>query len=86
MFVVGVVCYEFVVCKSGVECGGMKTVEEEEEEDHLGQILFLLTFLDFLHFGCGGNGVRLLFTYFGFWSSDFEVMIDDSFVSVRDIY
>ena len=40
MFVVGVVCYEFVVCKSGVECGGMKTVEEEEEEDHLGQILF----------------------------------------------
>ena len=38
------------------------------------------TFLDFLHFGCGGNDVRLLFTYFGFWSSDFEVMIDDSVV------
>ena len=37
-------------------------------------------FLDFLHFGCGGNGVRLLFTYFIFWSLDFEVMIDDSFV------
>ena len=41
----------------------------------------LLMFLDFLHFGCGGNGVRLLFTYFIFWSLDFEVMIDDSFVN-----
>ena len=40
MVVVGVVCYEFVVCKGGVECGGMKAVEEEEEEYHLGQILF----------------------------------------------
>ena len=46
MVVVGVVCYEFVVCKGGVECGGMKAVEEQEEEDHLGQIhfFFLLRF------------------------------------------
>ena len=52
MVVVGVVCYEFVVCKGGVECGGMKAVEEEEEEYHLGQILFffLPTFLDFFTF------------------------------------
>ena len=34
----------------------------------------------YIFFGCGGNGVMLMFTYFGFWNSDFEVMIDDSFV------
>ena len=62
----------------------MKAVEEEEEEeDHLGQIhifFFLLMFLDFIYFGCGNNCVMLMFTYFGFWNSDFEVMIDDSFM------
>ena len=36
MVVVGVVYYEFVVCKGGVDYGGMKAVEE----DHLGQIHF----------------------------------------------
>ena len=62
----------------------MKAVEEEEEEDdHLGQIhifFFLLMFLDFIYFGCGNNCVMLMFTYFGFWNSEFEVTIDDSFV------
>ena len=58
--------------------------EEEEEEDHLGQIhifFFLLMFLDFIYFGCGNNCVMLMFTYFGFWNSEFEVMIDDFFVN-----
>ena len=41
---------------------------------------FLLMFLDFIYFGCGNNFVMLMFKYFGFWNSDFEVMIDDSFV------
>ena len=62
----------------------MKAVEEEEEEDdHLGQIhifFFLLLFWDFIYFGCGNNCVMLKFTYFGFWNSEFEVTIDDSFV------
>ena len=63
----------------------MKAVEEEEEEEehHLGQIhfFFLLLFLDFIYFGCGNNCVMLMFTYFGFWNSEFEVMIDDFFVN-----
>ena len=58
--------------------------EEEEEEDHLGQIhIFFFpayVFGLYIFFGCGGNGVMLMFTYFGFWNSYFEVMIDDSFV------
>ena len=40
-----------------------------------------LCFWIFSFFDCGGNGVMLLFTCFGFWNSDFKVMIDDSFVS-----
>ena len=62
----------------------MKAVEEEEEEEHHpGQIhfFFLLLFLDFIYFGCGNNCVMLMFTYFGFWNSEFEVMIDDFFVN-----
>ena len=42
---------------------------------------FLLLFLDFIYFGCGNNCVMLMFTYFGFWNSEFEVMIDDFFVN-----
>ena len=57
--------------------GGRRRRQPSETDPYF---FFLLLFWDFIYFGCGNNCVMLKFTYFGFWNSEFEVTIDDSFV------